>query len=178
MSVQKKKLVMFLAFFALFCGGLIAEGMWGSRSHGGYVPDTSSSRRVLDSNSGDDSGEKGRVFSRTDTDGSAGGLSGGELFFRMLVMVLVVISLGAATVYISRKYGSRLRGLSGREIQVIETTSIGPRKQVHIVKVGKKRLLIGSTNEHISMLADVTDAPAEGAGAGEDEGDGARIPPE
>ena len=178
MSVQKKKTVMFLAFFALFCGVLIAEGMWGSRSHGGYVPDASSSHRVLESNSPDANGEKGGVFSRSEKDGSGGGLGGGELFFRMLVMVMVVTLLGAAMVYVSRKYGSRLRGLSGREIQVMETTSIGPRKLVHIVKVGKKRLLIGSTNEHISMLADVTDALAEGTGAGEDEGDGARMPPE
>jgi len=81
-----------------------------------------------------------------------------ELFSKMLIMVLVVIGLGVGAMYLSRKLGIRVRRSAGKEIQIMETAYLGPRKVVHLVKVGSKRLLIGSTNEQMTTLADVTGA--------------------
>ena len=85
----------------------------------------------------------------------------GELFSRMILMVLLVVFLGAAAIYISKKLVPRFTQLSGKKVRVIETVHLGPRKALHLLQIGDRQLLIGSTNENITRLADVTDELAE-----------------
>lgn len=84
-----------------------------------------------------------------------------ELFFKMMLSVLLVVVLGAAAIYISRKLLPRITNLPGKEIRIAETVHLGPRKTVHLLKIGNQWLLIGSTSESITKLADVTDALAD-----------------
>ena len=93
--------------------------------------------------------------------GSDNDVSAGEMFFRMMLMVLLVIILGAAAIYLSRKLLPRFAQLSGKRIRVVETVHLGPRKTVHLLRIGNQQLLIGSTNENITRLADVTGALSE-----------------
>lgn len=92
---------------------------------------------------------------------SDGGLSTQELFYKMMFAILLVVILGTAAIYISKKFVPRITSLSGKQIQISETVHLGPRKAVHLIKVGNRQLLIGSTNESITKLADVTDTLAE-----------------
>jgi flagellar biosynthetic protein FliO len=84
-----------------------------------------------------------------------------ELFFKTMLSVLLVVALGAVAIYVSKKFLPRISNLSGKEIRVIETVHLGPRKFVHLLQVGNQRLLIGSTNESVTKLADVTDVLVE-----------------
>ena len=84
-----------------------------------------------------------------------------ELFFKMMFSVLLIVVLGAAVIYVSKKFGARITNLPGKKIHVIEPVSLGPRKAVHLLKIGNQGLLIGSTTENITKLADVTDALSE-----------------
>lgn len=85
--------------------------------------------------------------------------SGGrELFYKMLMSVSLVIVFGIVAVYVSRKLLPRIANLPGKKIRVIETAYIAPRKGLHLIQIGDKRLLIASTNDTITMLADVTDS--------------------
>jgi flagellar biogenesis protein FliO len=43
----------------------------------------------------------------------------------------------------------------------VETTYIAPRKGIHLVQIGARRLLIASTNENVTMLADLSDATGD-----------------
>jgi flagellar biosynthetic protein FliO len=88
-------------------------------------------------------------------DGSAGNQ---ELFFKMMLSVLFVVALGAAAIYVSKKFLPKITNLPGKEIRVVETVHLGPRKAVHLLEIGNQRLLIGSTNENITRLADLTTA--------------------
>jgi len=72
--------------------------------------------------------------------------------------VLLVIVFGIVAVYVSRKLLPRIANLPGKKIRVIETAYIAPRKGLHLIQIGDKRLLIASTNDTITMLADVTDS--------------------
>jgi flagellar biosynthetic protein FliO len=90
--------------------------------------------------------------------GSEGRYDTREMFFRMMLSVLLVIVLGIALIYFLKRFSSRITGLSGKRIHIIETAPLGPRRMVHLVEVGNRRILIGSTNENITMLADVTEA--------------------
>ncbi len=82
--------------------------------------------------------------------------SGNELFFRMLLSVLVVAALGVAAVVLSRKVFPRISSLQGKKIRITETVYLGPRRSVHLLEVGRKQFLIGCTNENINTLADLT----------------------
>jgi len=85
-------------------------------------------------------------------------LSTRELFFKMMVSVLFLIALGAAAIYVSRRFLPKITNLPGKEIRIAETVHLGPRKAVHLLEIGNRRLLIGSTNENITRLADLTSA--------------------
>lgn len=83
---------------------------------------------------------------------------GGEgLLSRVIFAVLLVLAMGASAIYISKKLLPRISNLGGKKIRVIETVHLGPRKTLHLVKIGSQQLLIGSTNERITKLADVTE---------------------
>ncbi len=76
-------------------------------------------------------------------------------------MVLLVVVLGAAAIYLSKKLLPRFTQLSGKRIRVVETVHLGPRKTVYLLKIGSQQLLIGSTNENITKLADISDESSE-----------------
>lgn len=85
-------------------------------------------------------------------------LDNGSLLARMLLSVLVVIALGGGLLYVTKRVMPRVANTAGKEIRVRETTHLGPRKALHLVEVGNHKLLIGSTNDSITTLADLTDA--------------------
>jgi len=80
-----------------------------------------------------------------------------ELFLKMMLSVGLVIVLGGAALYISKKVLPKVINAQGKEIRVRETTYLGPRKALHLVEIGDQRLLIGSTNESITTLAHLTE---------------------
>ncbi len=84
-------------------------------------------------------------------------INGTEIFYKIMLSVVLVLILGAAAVFMIKKYFPNIAKLQGKEIHVIETVHLGPRKSVHLIEIGKRRFLIGSTNENISKLADLTD---------------------
>ncbi|OHB48202.1 MAG: flagellar biosynthetic protein FliO [Planctomycetes bacterium GWF2_41_51] len=87
--------------------------------------------------------------------GSGNNIAVSGLLYKMIFMVLMVIFLGVAIIFLSKKLLPKFN-LPGKRIQIIEAVHLGPRKSLHLIKVGKKTLLIGSTNENISHLADLT----------------------
>ena len=80
-----------------------------------------------------------------------------ELFFKMMLSVLLVIALGVAAIYTSKKFLPKITKLSSKEVRIIETVHLGSRRAVHLLKIGNQKILIGSTNENITKLADVPD---------------------
>jgi len=102
------------------------------------------------------SGNKANFLHKSDKD-----MSSGTLFFKMIEAIVIVVVLGAAAIYISKKFVPRITNLSGKRIEVCESVYLGQRKTVHLIKIGNMKFLIGSTNENITMLADVTNSESE-----------------
>ncbi len=86
-----------------------------------------------------------------------------ELFFKMMFSVLFLVVLGVAAIYVSKKFLPKITKLPGKEIRIAETVHLGPRKAVHLLEIGERRFLIGSTNESITRLADLTNPAAASA---------------
>jgi flagellar biosynthetic protein FliO len=97
--------------------------------------------------------------SENDPNQSRGSFENKEWFLTMMKAVLLVVVLGAAAIYISKKLLPRITNQPGKKICIIETVHLGPRKAVHLLKISNQQLLIGSTNESITKLADITDVP-------------------
>ena len=81
-----------------------------------------------------------------------------ELFLKMMLSVGLVVLLAGAALYLSKKVLPKVTRASGKEIRIMETAYLGPRKALHLVEIGNQKLLIGSTNESIATLAHVGDA--------------------
>ena len=84
---------------------------------------------------------------------------------RTVASLAAVLALLAALVWGLRRGSIRLSALNPRGSIVIETaTAIGDRRQLAIVAVEGRRVLVGMTPTTISLLADLgPKAPAEGA---------------
>ena len=78
-----------------------------------------------------------------------------------MVSVLFLAALGVGGIYISKRFLPKISNLSGKEIHIVETVHLGPRKAVHLLEIGERRLLVGSTNENITKLADLSRAYSE-----------------
>ena len=88
-------------------------------------------------------------------------LGGRELFFKMILSILLVVVLGIAAIYVSKKFLPHAN-LSGKRVRLIETVHLGLRKAIHLLKIGNQHILIGSTAENITKLADVTGVFVQG----------------
>ncbi|MDT8303699.1 MAG: flagellar biosynthetic protein FliO [Sedimentisphaerales bacterium] len=84
-----------------------------------------------------------------------------ELFFKFMVSILFLVALGVGSIYVSKRFLPKITKLSGKEIRIAETVHLGPRKAVHLLEIGERRFLIGSTNESITRLADLTSVLTE-----------------
>ncbi len=137
----KKKIVVSLIAVALVSGALVVCSAQSRASEPKKTPSYNS-----------------YSLSGNDPNHLAGAFDTRELFLKMMAAVLLVVVLGAAAIYISKKFLPRITNPPGKKIRVIETVYLGSRKAVHLLKIGNQQLLIGSTSEGVTTLADVTDA--------------------
>ena len=72
-----------------------------------------------------------------------------------ILAILFVLALFVVAIYVSKKLLPRITNLSGKEIRIVETIHLGSRKAVHLLEIGNRRFLIGSTNENVTKLADL-----------------------
>ena len=81
----------------------------------------------------------------------------GELIGQFIKGILLVGLLGAAVFFMSKKVLPKIAHKSGKNILVTETVQLGRNKTLHLVKINDNQtMLIGSTNENINLIADVT----------------------
>lgn len=82
--------------------------------------------------------------------------SGNNLAKKLLISILLIVVLGVAAIYVSKKFLPRITNASGRKIRIIETVHLAPNKAVHLLRVGTQQLLIASSKEGICFLTEVT----------------------
>ena len=146
MAAQNKKIIVLVAAVALLGGALM---MRPSRL------DTAKTDKPLSANSHSLFSDPNFAIKPQET------LDTGRMFFKMMLAVGLIIAMGIGVIYFSRKLLPKIANLPGKKIQVIETVHLGPRKAVHLLRVGSRHILIGSTAESISKLADINDGLSE-----------------
>jgi flagellar biosynthetic protein FliO len=84
----------------------------------------------------------------------------GELFYKMVFAVLVVVALAIGVLYFLKRLLPKIAHLPAKQIRIVETVSLGQHRNIYLIEVSGRRLLIGGTNETIMRLADLSE-PAE-----------------
>ena len=149
----KKKIFLFLITVALGAGVLVicsAQPASNGMESGKSQPDSNQPQTATGSTNSPLFANDPNFFSGSDFS------PGGTWFsIRAVLAVLFVLALFIAAIYVSKKLLPKITNLPGKEIRIVETVHLGPRKAVHLLEIGNRRFLIGSTNENITKLADL-----------------------
>jgi len=87
-----------------------------------------------------------------------------RLLWESLAAVLVILAIGGVGIVLVRRLMPRISVARGKRIVLRESLHLGPQRMVHLVRVGSRQLLVGTSRDAVSMLADGTAAlppPAE-----------------
>jgi flagellar biogenesis protein FliO len=83
------------------------------------------------------------------------GLGLSALFKLCLVLGLLYASLG-----LYKRYRGAIPGIQGRQITILESSRLSPRQAVHLIQVRDQTLLIGATDQGLTLLAEIEAQPA------------------
>ncbi len=74
-----------------------------------------------------------------------------------IAKLILVLAIAYACIFALKKINTFKAGVvdSKKRVVVLEHTSIGPGRQLHLVSVGGKSLLLGSTPQQVSILAEL-----------------------
>ncbi len=76
---------------------------------------------------------------------------------RMISALVLVIACIYGGIYLLKRFTTRSSGRgSARSLEVLETAGIAPKKTVSLVRVGDKAVLVGVTDNGISLLCELT----------------------
>lgn len=82
---------------------------------------------------------------------------GGKLTTRFLLMLSFIAIAGFAVWWLLKKMNNPWLASKNGQLELIETMHLGPRKAVHIVRAGKKQVLLASGNDGIRFLCDLAE---------------------
>lgn len=83
------------------------------------------------------------------------GADSGSSMAQLLAAAMVVVVLGAAAVFVFRRWGPKIASRTGRQIIVADTAHLAPGKTLHVIQAHGRRLLVAATKERVSLLSDL-----------------------
>jgi flagellar biosynthetic protein FliO len=87
------------------------------------------------------------------------------LSLQSFAAVLIVLALVGLLAWLARRGTLGALGRKGRFIEVETAVPLGERRSLVVVAVEGRRLLLGLTTTHISMVAELNRVPAAGSPA-------------
>ena len=118
------------------------------------TPSSSSVKPLLPLTLGARSGPEDPARSEPQRKGVSAGMIANLMLKLGLVLLFVYLSVWALK-KVSQRRGRLLPGRG--PLQVLETTSLAPNRGLHLIAVGRRVFLIGSTPESITILGDVSE---------------------
>lgn len=76
---------------------------------------------------------------------------------KFIFKLALVLGLCYGTILLLKKFSGMKPnfGCGGQRIRLIENSSLGSNRTLHLVEVGSKKLLVASTPNHVSLVAEV-----------------------
>jgi len=81
----------------------------------------------------------------------------GQYLLTTFLALLLVVSLAVLVLYLLR----RVAPASGRTVKLVESVPLEPRRSLHLVQIGDRILLIGSTDGSLTLIADFAKSAIE-----------------
>ncbi len=87
---------------------------------------------------------------------------------RVLISLVIVVGLVYLTMVFLRRYGGvgNVQNQEQRLMRVVGNLSLGPGRALHLVEVGSRKLVVGSTATNVTMLAELTESDLPPASTG------------
>ncbi len=85
-----------------------------------------------------------------------------EMFLGLLKMggaLLVVLGVIATTAYLAKRFVYPRLGLKNSPIQILATSYLGAKKEIALIEVGERFLVVGITPNQISLLTEMEKFP-------------------
>jgi len=81
------------------------------------------------------------------------------VMLKLLVAVIVIVALIYLTMLFMRKFSLGRAGILGGKgsLEIMERSYFAPKKFVCLIRVGKKVLLVGVSDNNVNLVADVSD---------------------
>ena len=87
--------------------------------------------------------------------------SGLTLAVSVILKLGLVVALIYASLYLLRRWQSGAFDPARRQVTIVESARLTPRQALHLVRAGERLLLIGATDQSLTLLAEVEPRPAE-----------------
>jgi flagellar biosynthetic protein FliO len=136
----------------LFLVGILATGMLLIISDSPYYRSAGAPAQVVQSQP---AGESDGLFSTNPMDPMGSSLYYAGVVIKVVAVLMLIIGCGV----VLRRWQTRRGGLLGRQMRVVESIRLSPKQAIHLVKVGDHTVLIGATDQNISMLSEVDFEP-------------------
>jgi flagellar biogenesis protein FliO len=78
------------------------------------------------------------------------------LLLKMLAAVIVILVLGGLVIFLIKRVLPRISRPTGKNVSILESVYLGPKKAVHLLEADGRRFLVGCSRDEISMLAELT----------------------
>ncbi len=80
-------------------------------------------------------------------------------FLKLLLVVVLIIGLAI----VAKRWINQPGQSSSRQMKVVESLMLNPKRSLHIIKVGGQLLLIGATDQNISLISELDTAEIPGS---------------
>ncbi|HEX5035328.1 MAG TPA: flagellar biosynthetic protein FliO [bacterium] len=81
------------------------------------------------------------------------------LFLKMIFAMIAVIALAIVILrYIVPKLGLHRRGSGRTDLRVVDRIPLDARKSLYVLEVEGRRLLVGASDNHLGLVADLGEA--------------------
>ena len=74
------------------------------------------------------------------------------VFAKLIVVLLLIV---ASSIIFRRWLQPGMTGKKARQVQLLETVRLSPKQAIHLVSIGGQQLLVGATDQNISLLTQV-----------------------
>jgi len=76
-------------------------------------------------------------------------------FVKLIAVLLLIVG---SSVIFRRWLQPGLSGKTTKQMQLVETIRLSPKQSLHLVMIGDQRLLIGATDQNVSLIAPIEDS--------------------
>lgn len=78
------------------------------------------------------------------------------VFVKLIGVLLLIV---ASSIIFRRWFQPGFNGKTTRQLRLLETVRLSPKQSLHLISIGEQQLLIGATDQSVSLITHVEQSP-------------------